>query len=459
MKQTRLSFLSKDNTGTSNDGLRKRKLSSPESVENRSVKVVRRENEPQPESDDPVVVLDDDQDQQSRTDKEDVPEDVEMVEIISMEDSNSVAPSSLADTSLIEEVIDDNPEDADSSPHEVNSSSEDTPADKSGIANLLLPPTTMSNGLPMSPAELGTLMKRDLPEPGQEPVRPAKKEKLTEAQRQEREAQKAERRASIQREKEEKMAKAKEARQREKELRQAEKEAARQKEKELRQAEKDAKEQKRQQELNQKMEAKMEEKRQREEEKRQREEEKRQKEEEKRLKEEEEENKKKRASQAFTKFFKVAAKSAGAEDEGSTGGPQAAVGDVVEVVNPYFMPFAVKGDMKLAPCVRRVLTKADKSALEMVLAGEGDKAENNYIKSIKTKTHVPLKGTRTWIVTDSSDDDSEDDLLVVGELIIEKCVFVFVKMLTLIMDSFQMKPLPTKWRRSNRRSKSIGPST
>lgn len=413
MKQTRLSFAAKDSGSSgSSDGLRKRKLSSPDAQPDRTVKIVRREGDP---DDEPIVLIDDDDVPKEREVKEAVPavqpaivdddQDAEMVEIIPCEDSNSAAaPSSTADVSLVEEE-DEEEDDEEEDPinESINldqsSSEEKGTAQENSFAHLLEPPANPS-GKPLTPRQLEKFMEKKSrhEERLRQKVEREKKLEDERKQREERERQrrkeKEDREEAKRKEKEEKEA----ARLREKE----EKETAKQREKE----ERDKKKQLEQEQKN-------EEKRKREE---QKEEERRKKEEEKRQKEIEEETKRKRASQAFTKFFKVGPKTTDESgQEQAQAGNASSADDVVEVVHQYFMPFAVKGAMKLAPTVRRVLTKEAKGALDKLLSSGTENVQELYVKSLKTKSHVPLKGTKTWNSSDSSDDDSEDELMIVGE--------------------------------------------
>lgn len=449
MKQTRLPFASKNGDG---DGIRKRKLSSPELPNDRTVKIVRREGDPEVA----VVILDDDVEVEEKEIEEQAQpvaveeEDADMVEIIPSEDSNSVALPS-ADISLIEdedeiieEAEDDKEDPANESVNLNNSSSED---DKGGqeaaLANMLEPPANPT-GKPLTPRQLEKFLEKKArhEERLRQKIEREKKLEDERKQREDRERQKK-------REREER----EEAKRKERE----DKEAARLREKEeketAKQREKEERERKRQLELEQKNE----EKKRREE---QKEEERRKKEDEKRAKELEDEQKRKRASQAFTKFFKVGPK---AEDENNCGGAQPQTGtgstdDVVVVVNPYFMPFAVKGDMKLAPTVRRLLNKDARGALERVLKETSGSVavQELYLKSLRTKSHVPLRGTKTWNSADSSDDDSEDELMIVGELIPGElvCGWPF----PYLTFHFQTMNWHTRWRRSANQSKGIGPS-
>lgn len=417
MKQTRLSFASKAAHVASPEVVRKRKLSSPETEQDRTVKIVRREGDPDPDPE-PIEVIDDDEDNGDAR-----PEaDTDMVEILRCDDSNSVTlpatetPPMAADNEntngspLNESVTVDG-----------NSSSGSEDPDKtvpeSSLAHSLEPPTNTA-GKPLTPRQLEKFLekKQRHEERLRQKLEREKKLEDERRQREDRERQKKkereEREELKRKEREEKEA----TRVREKE----EKESAKQREKEEKETarlkEKEDRERKRQLELDQKSE----EKRRREE---QKEEERRKKEEEKRNKEIEEEQKRKKAAQAFTKFFKVGAKTeedkSAADVTAGNGGLQQSSADIVAVdaVNRYFMPFQVKGDMKLAPTVRRVLNGDAKSALDKVLLEktQPETVPVLYLKSLNTKSHVPLKGAKTLISSEASDGDSDDDLMVVGE--------------------------------------------
>lgn len=427
LKQTRLSFVTKDNVVGTADGLRKRKLSSPETECDRTVKVVRREKE----VDDPVVLSDDDEVAGDSSKQKEG--DQEMIEIISCEVDE--ASNSCVETveevddndDLIEEVLpseSENTNDAregdplnesalvdDNSSAGSGSDDADKTVQDTSLTNVLEPPSS-ANGKPLTPRQLEKFMEKKKRHEERLRQKLERERKLEEEKRQREEKERLKKKERE--EKEEQKRKEREekeaARLREKE----EKETARLREKEekelAKQKEKEEKERKRQMELEQK--------RRKEELK---EEERRKKEDEKRAKELEEELKRKKAAQAFTKFFKVG----NADDKINGSGTGSAAGqqppaeeEVVEVSNQYFMPFEVKGDMKLAPTVRRVFNSKAKGALDKVLQGESPTASTTpelYLKSLKTKSHVPLKGSKTWIVSDSSDDDSEDELMVVGE--------------------------------------------
>lgn len=398
MKQTRLPFAQRP-SAKGDSVVRKRKLSSPEEV--REVKIVRHD------PDEPVVI----------EDEEEVMEDVieegeEMVEIIPLDESNSAHPleeSISEETTDQVEIVQEDGEDSTpeattteeaEEPDQLNESitnldgqsSESTSGDDAekpatdSIVDLLEPPIN-PNGKPLTPRQLEKFMdkKKRHEERLRQKVEREKKLEDERRQKEERERQKKKERE----EKEEQKRKEKE-----------EKEVQRAKEKEDR-------ERKKQEELDlkrQRDEQKKEEKRKRDE---QMEEERRKKEEEKRKKELEEELKKKRASQAFTKFFKMGPKTE-EEPPATADAPKAAE----EVTHQYFMPFEVKGDMKLAPTVRRPFLGNAKSTLDEHLKKTVEPGFC-YLKLLKTKKHVPLKGAKTYSSSDST--DSEDDLMVVGK--------------------------------------------
>ncbi|XP_022207766.2 chromatin assembly factor 1 subunit A-A [Nilaparvata lugens] len=179
-----------------------------------------------------------------------------------------------------------------------------------------------------------------------------------------------------------------------------EKEELRKKEKEekeeLRKKEKDEKERKRLAEIEQKNEAKRlkeeEKKKQneaREEERRKRDE---AKEEEKRKKDAE----KRKAAEAFASFFKP--------KESSTPAEETDVEMEVDGVEK-FMPFEVKGDMRLSSMCRRSLDEASKSTLDSQLASQSEASSQLYIDRLKSKRHTPMTSERTWPRADESDDE------------------------------------------------------
>lgn len=183
-----------------------------------------------------------------------------------------------------------------------------------------------------------------------------------------------------------------------------------------RKKEKEEKEQKRLAELEQRNEEKRVKDEERKKKDEQREEERRKKE----LEKEEEENKKKRASRAFTKFFLQAKPEPKKVDDSSTDSA-----DVV-VQHQNFMPFRIKGDMKLAPPVRRVLGKEHKKCLEeIVLNGKTTDKMELYLSVLKKGLVAPKKGTKTWEV-------DEDEVILIGKILFTvkfKHFFIFLKII------------------------------
>lgn len=211
---------------------------------------------------------------------------------------------------------------------------------------------------------------------------------------------KEEREKKLQEEKEQKQQKEL-LRKKERDEKEEQKKKERDEKEEARKKEKEEKEQKRLAELEQKSEEKRKKDEQKEEERRKKE-----------LEKEEEENKKKRASQAFTKFFSKQAKPEPKKVEDSSTDSA----DVV-VIHQNFMPFRIKGDMKLAPPVRRVLEKENKTNLEeIVFNGKITDKKGLYLSILKKGLVAPRKGTKTWEV-------DEDDVLLIGEFLLTLFLF------------------------------------
>lgn len=132
-----------------------------------------------------------------------------------------------------------------------------------------------------------------------------------------------------------------------------------------------------------------------------------QKEEERRRRDEEkeaEEAKKRKTAEAFTKFFvanKATPKRAATELEGDESS------DSVRQMN--FMPFRIKGNMKLAPTVRRTLSEDRRKRLESIMT-ESRKpavADKLYLKQLNVS--VPEKSGKTWPT------DDVNDIMIVGK--------------------------------------------
>ncbi|XP_052901332.1 chromatin assembly factor 1 subunit A [Anopheles moucheti] len=182
--------------------------------------------------------------------------------------------------------------------------------------------------------------------------------------------------------------------------------------------EREEKEKKRQAEIDHKNE----EKRLKEEERRKKEE---QREEERKRKEEEkeaEEKRKQKVAQAFTSFFVKKPINGGgvkaSDDENSvesTLGGTTVTGTCLG--QQRFMPFCVKGDMKLAPTVRKVLNSNQRDALERMLkpAGDGKQVTDRtdlYVELLRRKCHTPIKTERTW---NAEEEEENDEIMIVDE--------------------------------------------
>uniref|UniRef100_A0A182VWB2 DBINO domain-containing protein n=1 Tax=Anopheles minimus TaxID=112268 RepID=A0A182VWB2_9DIPT len=204
----------------------------------------------------------------------------------------------------------------------------------------------------------------------------------------------------------------------EREEREEQKRKEREEKEEQKRKEREEKEKKRQSEIDQKNE----EKRLKEEERRKKDE---QKEEEKKRKEEEkeaEEKRKQKVAQAFTSFFVKKSTSGGgvkaSDDENSV---ESSLGAATGPLGPSlgqqrFMPFCVKGDMRLAPTVRRVLSSTQKENLENIFYSKGGKNATDrtdlYVELLKRKSHNPIKTDRTW---NAEDEEENDDIMIVDE--------------------------------------------
>lgn len=211
----------------------------------------------------------------------------------------------------------------------------------------------------------------------------------------------------------------------EKQMREDAKRKEREEKEELRKREKEEREKKKQAELEKKEEekrAKEEERLKREEEKKrlaeQKEEERRQKEEEKKRQNEardeekkkrdieraKEEERKKKAAEAFTKFFVPKKKSEiPAVDEDISR-------DSAESVESSgkFMPFQIRGKMRLAPCVRLQIDKTKLDQLDEYLKNNNENV--SYLKDLKNGM-IPKKTGKTW-----PEEDKDEDVVAVDEL-------------------------------------------
>uniref|UniRef100_A0A182YQL1 Chromatin assembly factor 1 subunit p150 C-terminal domain-containing protein n=1 Tax=Anopheles stephensi TaxID=30069 RepID=A0A182YQL1_ANOST len=245
-----------------------------------------------------------------------------------------------------------------------------------------------------------------------------RKEKAREKEEQERQRKKerVEKEDQKRREREEK----EEMKRKDREEREEQKRKEREEKEEQKRKEREEKEKKRQAEIEQKNE----EKRLKEEERRRKEE---QKEEERKRKEEEkeaEEKRKQKVAQAFTSFFVKKSLNGGgpvkaSDDENSVESSSVGVAMMsagTGLGHSRFMPFCVKGDMRLAPTVRRVLQSVQRDNLDKMLhSAEGQQIFDRthlYLELLKRKLHKPLKTDRTWNV---EDDEETDDIMVVDE--------------------------------------------
>ncbi|XP_061393191.1 chromatin assembly factor 1 subunit A [Musca vetustissima] len=209
------------------------------------------------------------------------------------------------------------------------------------------------------------------------------------------------------------------AKKREREEKEEQKRKEREEKEEQKRKEREEKERKRLAEI----EAKNEEKRKRNEAK---EEELRKKDEERKRKEQEKEEaemKKKKAAEAFTKFFVAKAPSSNQQnldDDENTGDGTKSLA---------FRPFQIKGDMKLAPICRKILSEDAKNRIDHLLGLREDDEDivrtkplpksKLYLSELRSGQILPGKWRRPS--TDSKDDVVivEDELERVGEAIVE----------------------------------------
>ncbi|XP_062560898.1 chromatin assembly factor 1 subunit A [Armigeres subalbatus] len=228
-----------------------------------------------------------------------------------------------------------------------------------------------------------------------------KKKKLEEKETKQRE--KEEQELLKKKEKEEK----EEQKRKEREEKEEQKRKEKEEKEEQKRKEKEEKERKRLAEV----EAKTEEKRKKEE----------QKEEERKKKEEEKEaevKRKQKTAQAFQSFFvkKPVQKDLKQSDDENSMDRQS-VGDGIDVVPRLaFMPFCVKGDMRLAPVCRVFLGMERKKRLEeMLLEPDAGKNERNglYLQQLKNKNYVVGKCERTKTAPD--DEGEDDDVMIVDD--------------------------------------------
>ncbi|XP_044727563.1 chromatin assembly factor 1 subunit A isoform X2 [Chrysoperla carnea] len=223
----------------------------------------------------------------------------------------------------------------------------------------------------------------------------------------EREKLKLEKLKKLQEEKEEKLRKIqaeKEEKHRQKLEREEQKKKEREEKEEAKKKEREEKERKRLAEIEQKNE----EKKQKEEERKKREEEKDAERRKKELETIEKELKKKKAAEAFAKFFVPNTKS-------ETKKSNESLNDTADF---NFMPFAVKSDMRMAPHCRVQFTDENKMNLDNKLNSDVDKKEL-YLNELKNGKPVG-KSTRTYEMV--SNDQEDEDVVVVDELLDADCI-------------------------------------
>ncbi|XP_058115833.1 chromatin assembly factor 1 subunit A [Anopheles ziemanni] len=213
-----------------------------------------------------------------------------------------------------------------------------------------------------------------------------------------------------------------ELRRKEREEKEEQKRKEREEKEDIKRKEREEKEKKRQAEID----LKNEEKRQKEEERRKKEE---QKEEERKRKEEEkeaEEKRKQKVAQAFTSFFvKKNASGSGTsrvsdEENSFESSLGASTNTGTSMSQQRFMPFCVKGDMRLAPITRRALGPLQKAYLEQILANVGMKPSamapsELYLGLLRDGICKPRKAGRTWSMEEEEDDN--DDIMIVDDTV------------------------------------------
>lgn len=97
------------------------------------------------------------------------------------------------------------------------------------------------------------------------------------------------------------------------------------------------------------------------------------------------------------------------EDETSKDSNESA--DSVGVVKSNFMPFQIREGMKVAPLVRRVLSKDEQKNFDKSFNVDLPKP-SLYLADLKSGSHVPLKSTKIiWPV-----EEKDDDVMIVGKM-------------------------------------------
>uniref|UniRef100_A0A1Q3EWD0 Putative chromatin assembly factor 1 subunit a n=1 Tax=Culex tarsalis TaxID=7177 RepID=A0A1Q3EWD0_CULTA len=255
----------------------------------------------------------------------------------------------------------------------------------------------------------------------QQELEDRKRKKIEEKEAKQKEREEQERlRKKEKEEKEEQKRKEREEKEEAKRKEREEKEEQKRKEKEekdeQKRKEREEKEKKRQAELD----AKNEEKRKKDE---QREEERRKKEEEK----EAEEKRKQKTAQAFQSFFVKKANGSGGSKHSDDENSMESSGEDHQLQQPQqqaFMPFCVKGDMRLAPTCRATLPKDRKQRLEELLRKSSDEQgkqavvvedrDELYLGQLKSAQYQVGTMDRTWIA-EEEDGAADDDVMIVDD--------------------------------------------
>lgn len=135
-----------------------------------------------------------------------------------------------------------------------------------------------------------------------------------------------------------------------------------------------------------------------------------------------EEDRKKRAAQAFTKFF-VQKKNTPIQDDDTS--KDSAESAETTHGKSNFMPFQIHGKMRLAPCVRLEISKSQLGTLDEFLK-ENNEGES-YLKDLKSGNKIPKKGFKTWPEEEDKDDNENDDeVVIIGKIIIISDYFKLV---------------------------------
>ena len=83
--------------------------------------------------------------------------------------------------------------------------------------------------------------------------------------------------------------------------------------------------------------------------------------------------------------------------------------DEKKVVESRFMPFEIKADMRVAPAIRRNMTKSEKSKLDELIKSNDVNKSQLYICELKNKKYNIRKSEKTWPL------ESNDDVVILGK--------------------------------------------